>query len=104
MCFLFAKFDRKVYLYSRICWKSNIGMRNTGKKSDKSGKDYHRHSALTNLLSTEEYGINEALVLNNGSIEMRGNVLCALIYMAMFLNKSHVQGDTHFVLDMKGLR
>ncbi len=46
-------------------------MRNTGEKSDKSGKDYHRHSALTNLLSTEEYGINEALVLNNGNLEMR---------------------------------
>lgn len=70
----------------------------------KSGKDYHRHSALTNLLSTEEYGINEALVLNNGNLEMRGNVLYAPIYMTMFLNKSHVQGDTHFVLDMNGLR
>lgn len=79
-------------------------MRNTGKKSDKSGKDYHRHSALTNLLSTEEYGINEALVLNNGNLEMHGNVLYAPIYMTMFLNKSHVQGDTHFVLDMNGLR
>ena len=70
----------------------------------KSGKDYHRHSALTNLLSTEEYGINEALVLNNGNLEMRGNVLYAPIYMTMFLNKSHTQGDTHFVLDMKGLK
>lgn len=70
----------------------------------KSGKDYHRHSALTNLLSTEEYGINEALVLNNGNSEVRGNVLYAPIYMTMFLNKSHAQGDTHFVLDMKGLR
>lgn len=70
----------------------------------KSGKDYHRHSALTNLLSTEEYGINEALVLNNGNLEMRGNVLYAPIYMTMFLYKSHTQGDTHFVLDMKGLR
>lgn len=70
----------------------------------KSGKDYHRHSALTNLLSTEEYGINEALVLNNGNLEVRGNVLYAPIYMTMFLNKSHAQGDTHFVLDMKGLR
>ena len=79
-------------------------MHNTGKKSDKSGKDYHRHSALTNLLSTEEYGINEALVLNNGNLEMRGNVLYAPIYMTMFLNKSHVQGGTHFVLDMNGLR
>lgn len=70
----------------------------------KSGKDYHRHSALTNLLSTDEYGIKEALVLNNGNMDLRENILYAPIYMTMFLTKSQVQGDMHFVLDMKGLR
>lgn len=70
----------------------------------KSGKDYHRHSALTNLLSTEEYGIEEALVLNNGNMEKREKILYAPIYMTMFLNKSHIQGNTRYVLDMNGLK
>lgn len=70
----------------------------------KSGKDYHRHSAITNLLSTEVYGIKEALVLNNSNIEIRGNILYAPIYMTMFLKKSHQQGDMHYVLDMNGLK
>ena len=70
----------------------------------KSGKDYQRHSALTNLLTNREYGIPEALVLNNENVQQKGNVLYAPIYMTMFVEKNRIVGDTHYVLDLNGLR
>lgn len=51
----------------------------------KSGKDYQRHVALTNLLANDEYGIHRAIVLGNNNIEVRDNILYAPIYMTMFL-------------------
>ena len=69
----------------------------------KSGKDYQRHSALTNLLTNKEYGISEALVLNNKNMQQKGNVLYAPIYMTMFVEKKRVVGETKYVLDMDGL-
>jgi hypothetical protein len=70
----------------------------------KSGKDYQRHSALTNLLTNKEYGISEALVLNNENTKQKGNVLYVPIYMTMFVEKKRVVGETKYVLDMEGLR
>ena len=70
----------------------------------KSGKDYQRHSALTNLLTNREYGIPKALVLNNENVQQKGNVLYAPIYMTMFVEKNRIVGDTHYVLDLNGLR
>jgi hypothetical protein len=70
----------------------------------KSGKDYQRHSALTNLLTNKEYGITEALVLNNENTKQKGNVLYVPIYMTMFIEKNRKVGDTHYVLDLNGLR
>lgn len=52
----------------------------------KSGKDYQRHVALTNLLANDEYGIRRAIVLGNNNIEVRDNILYAPIYMTMFLH------------------
>lgn len=70
----------------------------------KSGKDYHRHSALTNLLADTEYDIHEALVLSNGNIEQQGKVLYAPIYMIMFFEKTPAKADMHYVLNMQGLQ
>lgn len=70
----------------------------------KSGKDYHRHSALTNLLSENEYNIREALVLSNGNIEQQSKVLYAPIYMTMFFDNTCSQEAMHYVLNMQGLR
>lgn len=70
----------------------------------KSGKDYQRHSALTNLLTNREYGIQEAWVFNNENMQQKGNVLYAPIYMTMFVEKKRIVGDTHYVLDLNGLR
>ena len=51
----------------------------------KSGKDYQRHVALTNLLANDEYGIKRAIVLTNSNMAVRGNILYAPVYMTMFL-------------------
>lgn len=51
----------------------------------KSGKDYKLHTALSNLLSTAEYGIDEAIVLSraNVSVEKRreGDISYLPLYM-----------------------
>lgn len=51
----------------------------------KSGKDYQRHVALSNILDNREYAIRRALVLNNDNMEQRGDVLYAPVYMTMFI-------------------
>lgn len=52
----------------------------------KSGKDYARHVALNNVMKNAEYGINEAIVLCNDNLSIRGNVTYAPIYMLMFID------------------
>lgn len=52
----------------------------------KSGKDYQRHVALSNILDNKEYAIHRALVMNNDNIQQRGNVLYAPVYMTMFIH------------------
>ena len=51
----------------------------------KSGKDYKRHSALTNVLSTPSYGIDEAVVLCERNLERDGKVLYCPAYMAAMI-------------------
>ena len=51
----------------------------------KSGKSYRRHSALSNVLSTENYGIDEAIVLCEDNASREGNVCYFPVYGAAFL-------------------
>ena len=51
----------------------------------KSGKDYQTHSALNNITSNKEYGIQKAIVLCNDNIRVDGKTLYLPIYMAMFI-------------------
>ena len=53
----------------------------------KSGKDYHTHRALNNVISCENYNISEAYVLCNSNLTVEGVVLYAPIYMMMFIQK-----------------
>lgn len=46
----------------------------------KSGKDYKRHVALSNLLDCDEYTFDNALVFCNGNVERRGKVAYLPIY------------------------
>ena len=52
----------------------------------KSGKDYQRHVALSNILDNKQYAIRRALVLNNDNVQQRDNVLYAPVYMTMFIH------------------
>ncbi len=51
----------------------------------KSGKDYQRHSALTNLMTDSPYDLKEAIVLCNVNLKVEGKIIYAPVYMMMFL-------------------
>ena len=51
----------------------------------KSGKDYKRHRAMSNLLSDSAYQIDNAIVLCNGNVEKVGKAQYLPIYMAGWL-------------------
>lgn len=52
----------------------------------KSGRDYRIHSAINNLVSSGDYAISNACVLNNdGNVWTDGAITYMPIYMAMFL-------------------
>lgn len=52
----------------------------------KSGKDYARHVALSNLLDSPDYGIKQSIVLSTANIEEKGSVLYLPVYLAGLLN------------------
>ncbi len=68
----------------------------------KSGKDYKRHSALNNVLSNTEYGIEEAYVFSEGNVEVVEKRIYMPIYMIMFLEDCPLE-NTVYKLDLKGL-
>lgn len=51
----------------------------------KSGKNYQRHSALSNVMEISNYSIEEAFVLSNYNVEVNGNLVYYPIYMLMFI-------------------
>lgn len=51
----------------------------------KSGKDYKRHSALNNVMSTPNYKIERAIVLCEENVSVDGKVAYLPVYMAMFV-------------------
>ncbi len=57
----------------------------------KSGKDYQRHSALSNVIGIPEYNIGEAFVLTNYNVQVKGNVVYYPIYMLMFIQDEAVE-------------
>lgn len=68
----------------------------------KSGKDYHNHSALTNLFADYPDAISEAIVLNNGNLETCGRITYVPVYMIMFI--THKKTDIGvYKIDLSGL-
>lgn len=57
----------------------------------KSGKDYKRHSALSNIMEISNYSIEEAFVFTNYNVEVKGNYIYYPIYMLMFLNNEDIK-------------
>lgn len=53
----------------------------------KSGKDYHTHTALINLMKDFPHSLYDAIVLCNGNIEVDGNISYVPIYMVMFIQQ-----------------
>lgn len=68
----------------------------------KSGKDYMRHNALSNVMSNPEYNIDQAIVFCNDNISCKDKVLYAPIYMLMFVAKPQVD-SVIYRFDMHGL-
>lgn len=68
----------------------------------KSGKNYKRHRALSNLLESDEYHLAEGLVFNNDNLRKVGNVVYAPVYMVMFLEKV-ATAPTFYKVDLSGL-
>ena len=51
----------------------------------KSGKSYKRHCALDNVLRTDNYQINRAVVLCEANVSVAGKLTYLPVYMTMFL-------------------
>lgn len=67
----------------------------------KSGKDYTEHSALTNFLSTPDYGIGHAVVFSNGrEIFKKKGVTYLPVYYCMFL-QSGALGENLFLPELE---
>ena len=49
----------------------------------KSGKDYKKHSALQNVLNSDNNSVESAIVFSNNNLEEEGHILYAPIYMIM---------------------
>ena len=47
----------------------------------KSGKDYERHNALSNVMENEEYAVQMAYVFCQENIQTKGRVIYYPIYM-----------------------
>lgn len=57
----------------------------------KSGKSYQRHSALNNVMEISNYAIEEAFVLSNYNVEVKGNLVYYPIYMLMFIEDEEIK-------------
>ncbi len=53
----------------------------------KSGKDYKRHNALSNVMKNEEYAIKESIVFTTGNIEVHDRSIYLPVYMLMYLRE-----------------
>jgi len=69
----------------------------------KSGKDYHRHNALANVLNDQNYNIDFAYVLTNDNLHVDGKRIYMPIYMLMFINKTSAPAEQIYSFDLKNL-
>ncbi len=59
----------------------------------KSGKDYKRHNALTNLMNNPAFNYEKAYVFTNKNISTDGKIIYLPIYMCMFIEKDKASFD-----------
>ena len=68
----------------------------------KSGKDYQRHNALSNVMGNPDYGISRALVFCNDNVCTSGNIVYLPIYMVAYLKKKFI-GEVIYDVDLEGI-
>jgi len=68
----------------------------------KSGKDYQRHNALSNVMANTEYAIPQAFVFCHDNVKDDGRICYYPIYMVAFLVKETI-GDILYSVDMSGI-
>jgi len=56
----------------------------------KSGKDYKRHNALSNVMGDEQYAVKKAIVFSNGNIESKESIIYLPIYMLMYIKPAEM--------------
>ena len=69
----------------------------------KSGKDYARHNALSNVMDNPEYDIPQAYVFCNENVQVKEQVAYLPIYMIAFLEQQPV-ADHVYKFDLTGLK
>ena len=69
----------------------------------KSGKDYNRHNALSNVMESKEYSIPSAYVFCQDNIHVKDNYIYLPIYMIAFVSQIPVE-ETIYKLDLTGLK
>ena len=70
----------------------------------KSGKDYKKHAALSNVMENTDYNIPNAYVFHNGNIEIDGKITYYPIYMLMFVKQNKNMCDMIYKLDLSDLK
>lgn len=70
----------------------------------KSGKYYKTHAALDNLLSSEEYSVGEAFVIQTDNVVCDGRTTYIPVYMTMMLKKEDAAGDMTVTPNLEGLK
>lgn len=69
----------------------------------KSGKDYKRHSALSNIMGISNYSVSEAFIFTNYNVEVKGNYIYYPIYMLMFLHDEDIELPAVDICDLSKL-
>ena len=69
----------------------------------KSGKDYERHRALSNIMDNEEYAIPKALVFCQENTQAKGRLVYLPIYMTMFFQHEN-NDELTYQIDLTGLK
>lgn len=69
----------------------------------KSGKDYKRHSALSQLMANDDFGYREGIVLCNGNLATENKAIYLPIYMIDFIQNTKKEGKRLVHLDISSL-
>ena len=70
----------------------------------KSGKDYTKHAALSNVLGNETYNVTKAYLCYNGNVCIKNKVRYYPVYMLMFLQKEKELEHPIYKLDLSVLQ